>query len=189
MFGKKQKKQSKSWNVCLFFLNVNTFWQENLNVVSFYMQMKECSFYHTHECQERKKTCWCHKWSFFNIVQSTSLYLILLRWWGCACVWVSVRRKTTSMYLLHFVIWVCFFSCFFFLSFSLLPLSRQESRKAVNWILRHCTVDQSCKYFTSTKKKKTNKNTVCFVVSQQIKPYPLFLWSGCCLFSAPSCEF
>lgn len=33
---------------------------------------------------------------------------------------------------------------FFFLS--------RESRKAVNFILRHCTVDQSCKYFTSTKK-------------------------------------
>lgn len=52
---------------------------------------------------------------------------------------------------------------FFFLS--------RESRKAVNFILRHCTIDQSCKYFTSTKK---NNQTICFVVSQQIKKVLLF---------------
>lgn len=51
---------------------------------------------------------------------------------------------------------VCF--CFVFFSFFLLFLSR-ESRKAVNFILRHCTVDQSCKYFTSTK-NKPNKHYV-----------------------------
>lgn len=42
----------------------------------------------------------------------------------------------------------------------------KESRKAVNCILRHCTIDQICKYFTSTK---NNNQTICFVVSQQIK--------------------
>lgn len=46
-----------------------------------------------------------------------------------------------------------------------------EFWKAVNFILRHCTVDQSCKYFTSTKKNQT----ICFVVSQ-IKHFLLFSW-------------
>lgn len=72
-------------------------------------------------------------------------------------------EKHTACIYCTFVIWVCF-SCFFFFFF----LSR-ESRKAVNFILRHCTVDQSCKYFTSTEKQ-----TICFVVSQQIKKVLLF---------------
>lgn len=76
-------------------------------------------------------------------------------------------EKHYSMYLLHFVIWVLLFLFLFCFCLS------QESRKAVNFILRHCTVNQSCKYFTSTKKKKNNQ-TICFVVSQQIIKKILF---------------
>lgn len=64
-------------------------------------------------------------------------------------------EKHYSMYLLHFVIWVLLFLFLFCFCLS------QESRKAVNFILRHCTVNQSCKYFTSTKKKKQPNNMFC----------------------------
>lgn len=52
-----------------------------------------------------------------------------------------------------------FFIIIFFLS--------RESRKAVNFILRHCTVDQSCKYFTSTKKYQTNNMFCSFTTNKK----------------------
>lgn len=58
-----------------------------------------------------------------------------------------------------FLFFLFFFIIIFFLS--------RESRKAVNFILRHCTVDQSCKYFTSTKKYQTNNMFCSFTTNKK----------------------
>lgn len=74
-----------------------------------------------------------------------------------------------------------FFIIIFFLS--------RESRKAVNFILRHCTVDQSCKYFTSTKKYQTN-NMFCSFTTNKKKFFSsifmCFVGFYCSTFICPS---
>ena len=78
------------------------------------------------------------------------------------------------------------FLFFFFLFFFLIFFLSRESRKAVNFILRHCTVDQSCKYFTSTKKYQTN-NMFCSFTTNKKKVllfyFHVFCWffNCCCL--------
>lgn len=155
--------------------------------------MKWCRFFFATRNQiiQRKTNAVSHKWLFFSscrlwynsclffevqlhfiprliIVFFLWICLYYDWWWTWWCVW---RRlwETFSMYLLHFCDLGVLFLFFFLL---------RESRKAVNFILRHCTVDQSCKYFTSTKKKQT----ICFVVSQQIKKSSSLLFQCVCGF-------
>lgn len=78
-----------------------------------------------------------------------------------------MTAKSITAYI-YCTLW--FGYCFFFFLI-LLFSSDHEFWKAVNFILRHCTVYQSCKYFTSTEKNQT----ICFVVSQ-IKNFLLFWW-------------
>lgn len=108
--------------------------------------------------------------SVTNHSDSSGIILIshfIVSWWYAVCVTTGDDcEEHYSVYLLHFVIWVLLFFSWFFL-FS----SDHEFWKAVNFILRHCTVYQSCKYFTSTEKNQT----ICFVVSQ-IKNFLLFWW-------------
>lgn len=86
-----------------------------------------------------------------------NLFLLQLVTNPVACMEAAIGNKQ------HVFIALCDLGVLFLFFFLL-----RESRKAVNFILGHCTVDQSCKYFTSTKNKQ------CFVVSQQIKKVLLF---------------
>ena len=75
----------------------------------------------------------------------------------------------------------CAFPVFFFFFFFLIFFLSRESRKAVNFILRHCTVDQSCKYFTSTKKYQTN-NMFCSFTTNKKKGLLFFFHVFCWFF-------
>lgn len=81
------------------------------------------------------------------------------------------------MYLLHFVIWVCFSCfCFFLLLFS---FYRESPEKL--WILFSDTV-LSTRVVNISPAQKNTKQTICFVVSQQIKKVLLFYFHVFCWF-------
>lgn len=104
------------------------------------------------ECEKENAVSHKSFWLIFG-VNSHLFHYFIVSWWCCLCYdrwWQAAARSITAY--IYCTLWFgcCFFPDSFFFSFF------HEFWKAVNFILRHCTVDQSCKYFTSTKKEPNN---------------------------------
>lgn len=106
--------------------------------------------------------CFFLIWFFFNVLMN--LFVLRLVMNLVMCMEAAMRNIQHVFIALCdlgvlFLFFLVFFIIIFFLS--------RESRKAVNFILRHCTVDQSCKYFTSTKKYQTNNMFCSFTTNKK----------------------
>lgn len=106
--------------------------------------------------------CFFLIWFFFNVLMN--LFVLRLVMNLVMCMEAAMRNIQHVFIALCdlgvlFLFFLFFFIIIFFLS--------RESRKAVNFILRHCTVDQSCKYFTSTKKYQTNNMFCSFTTNKK----------------------
>lgn len=106
--------------------------------------------------------CFFLIWFFFYVLMN--LFVLRLVMNLVMCMEAAMRNIQHVFIALCdlgvlFLFFLFFFIIIFFLS--------RESRKAVNFILRHCTVDQSCKYFTSTKKYQTNNMFCSFTTNKK----------------------
>lgn len=100
-------------------------------------------------------------WFFFYVLMNLFVLRLVMNLVMCM---EAAMRNIQHVFIALCDLGVLFLFLFFFIIIFFLS---RESRKAVNFILRHCTVDQSCKYFTSTKKYQTNNMFCSFTTNKK----------------------
>lgn len=105
--------------------------------------------------------CFFLIWFFFNVLMNLFVLRLVMNLVMCM---EAAMRNIQHVFIALCDLGVLFLFLFFFIIIFFLS---RESRKAVNFILRHCTVDQSCKYFTSTKKYQTNNMFCSFTTNKK----------------------
>lgn len=105
--------------------------------------------------------CFFLIWFFFYVLMNLFVLRLVMNLVMCM---EAAMRNIQHVFIALCDLGVLFLFLFFFIIIFFLS---RESRKAVNFILRHCTVDQSCKYFTSTKKYQTNNMFCSFTTNKK----------------------
>lgn len=127
--------------------------------------------------------CFFLIWFFFYVLMNLFVLRLVMNLVMCM---EAAMRNIQHVFIALCDLGVLFLFLFFFIIIFFLS---RESRKAVNFILRHCTVDQSCKYFTSTKKYQTN-NMFCSFTTNKKKFFSsifmCFVGFYCSTFICPS---